>query len=78
MRMVVTVPDARVYGKVMQPGDEFDCPEKEARLWQALARAKPADGLMTTALDLGVADEPAANERPGRTRYRRRDMRADS
>lgn len=72
-RMVLTVSRARVYGKVMTRGQEFDVPEKEARLWGALARAKPKT--YETAAE--TADSPS--EKPARrnNRYRRSDMRAD-
>jgi hypothetical protein len=68
MRMIVTVRQARVYGKVLKEGDEFECPDKEARLWGVLARAKPADEI----------SEPERRRRgrpPGS--YSRRDMRAE-
>jgi hypothetical protein len=63
MRMIVTAPTAQVYGKVLRSGEEFECPEKEARLWRTLGRAKPVD------------EEPTER---GRRQYRRRDMRAES
>lgn len=70
-RMVLTVGRARVYGKVMTRGQEFDVPEKEARLWGALARAKPKT--YETAAETAEPSEKPAR----RNRYRRSDMRAD-
>jgi hypothetical protein len=84
MRMVVTVPKATVYGKAMVAGDEFDCPEKEANLWAALARAKAAIGGSVAASEFGLLGESANDgaEASGRRRrggsYNRRDMRAES
>lgn len=77
MRMVVTAPKATVYGKAMVAGDEFDCPDKEAKVWEALARAKfageGASGLF--------GDKSETAEAGGRRRrsgsYSRRDMRAE-
>lgn len=40
MRMVVTVTSASVHGKELRAGDQFDCTDKDARLWVALGRAK--------------------------------------
>lgn len=81
MRMVVTADKATVYGKALVAGDEFECPEKEAKLWSALARAKPADGLVTDGWSLGFSGDPQAanSEGSGRRRrhYNRRDMRAE-
>lgn len=68
MRMVVTAPKATVYGRALVAGDEFDCPEKEAKLWETLARAKAADGA-----DLLGASAPDGARR---RRYNRRDMQA--
>lgn len=65
MRMVLTAPKAKVYGKVLHAGDEFECTEKEARLWAALARAKSAAG----------EGEVRRGRRSGT--YGRRDMRAE-
>jgi hypothetical protein len=85
MRMVVTVPKARVYGKVLRAGDEFECPDKEARLWRALARANSAprnvaSQIVTAAVEPGPdiveADDEQVRRRRGRT-YSRRDMRAE-
>lgn len=81
MRMVVTATAATVYGKAMVAGDEFDCPEKEAKLWAALARAKPSDGLTEAGWGLGFTGESSGEvaEAGGRSRrrYNRRDMRAE-
>lgn len=65
MQMVL-IKDAVVRGRAMKAGEEFDCPEKEARLWAALARAKSSDGSLA----------PAESRRPRRV-YNRRDMRAE-
>lgn len=75
MRMVVTAPKATVYGKAMVAGDEFDCPEKEAKLWEALARAKTATGEPAGDLLGGDSAEAGGRRRRG---YNRRDMRAES
>lgn len=74
MRMIVTAQTATVYGKALVAGDEFDCPEKEAKLWAALARAKPADG--TDLLGEGMGANGSRRSRRGS--YNRRDMRAVS
>jgi hypothetical protein len=63
MRMIVTAKTTEVYGKVLRSGEEFECPDKEARLWRTLGRAKPVD-------EDGI-------ER-SRRQYRRRDMRAEA
>lgn len=83
MRMVLTVKSARVFGKVMREGEEFECPDKEARLWGALARAVPATGRSERpAAQLSLNSEAAAASRPGarqsrQGRYNRSDMRAE-
>jgi hypothetical protein len=85
MRMVVTAPKATVYGKAMVAGEEFDCPDKEAKVWEALARAKTcADGGAIEKNDqIGLLSEKSndAAEAHGRRRrsgsYNRRDMRAE-
>jgi hypothetical protein len=63
MRMIVTARTAEVYGKVMRSGEEFECTDKEARLWRTLGRAKPVD--------------EEGGER-SRRQYRRRDLRAEA
>lgn len=77
MRMELIVESARVYGKVLHKGDIFEVPDKEARLWGALARAKPVPyrtANMTT--EAVVMDEDRRAHR--RTnRYNRRDMRSE-
>lgn len=65
MRMIVTAKTAEVYGKVLRAGEEFECPDKEARLWRTLGRAKPMD-------------EATAAEKRRLNQYARRDMRAES
>lgn len=85
MRMVVTSPKATVYGKSMVAGDEFDCPEKEAKVWEALARAKtsPDGGVIEKNDQLGLLGKKSSDaaEAHGRRRrsgyYNRRDMRAE-
>lgn len=86
MRMVVTSPTAKVYGKTKPAGDEFDCPDKEAKLWESLARAMPAANVRAVSSgDFGFAGETARDgaEVGGRRRsrasgsYGRRDMRAE-
>ena len=76
MRMVLTVQSARVYGKVINRGDEFDVPDKEARLWAALARAKAAKPAPYQTATTVAADEAEVDRRQ-RRRYNRRDMRAE-
>jgi len=84
MRMVVTAATAKVYGKALVAGDEFDCPEKEAKLWAALERAKVAGGGPVAVGDFGLIGESTNDgaEASGRRRrggsYGRRDMRAES
>jgi hypothetical protein len=65
--MVLTSATATVYGKALVAGDEFDCPEKEAKVWSALRRAKSKDGSL---------ERRARRPRAGQ--YGRRDMRAES
>lgn len=83
MRMVVTAAKATVYGKTMVTGEEFDCPEKEAKLWSSLARAMPAGGKVKGGrqLDLGErANDQAETQGRRQSRqgkYDRRDMRAE-
>lgn len=80
MRMIVTALKVRVYGKVLSAGDEFECPDKEARLWGALARAKPSDEAGKSPRQLSLAGETASDQASqGRRqgRYGRRDMRAE-
>jgi hypothetical protein len=74
MRMVVTAPRAKVYDRQLRAGDEFDCPEKEAKLWAALARAKqvPEDG---DTVETSPEDIQPESRRRGR--YARRDMRSE-
>lgn len=81
MRMVVTAPTATVYGKALVAGDEFDCPESEAKVWEALSRAKAAgegeSGLFgDKAESADTADAGGRRRRSGS--YSRRDMRAES
>jgi hypothetical protein len=81
--MVLTVKSARVYGKVMREGDEFECPDKEARLWGALARAVPIGGTVAGDGQLGLIGESGGDQgevhsrRQRPARYGRRDMRAE-
>lgn len=84
MRMVVTAPSARIYGRVMSAGEEFDCTDKEARVWCALARAKPAatGGVISSRGEqLPLVGEKANDQGEIRQqrqgRYGRRDMRAE-
>lgn len=78
IRMVLTVQQARVYGKVLNRGDEFEVPEKEARLWGALARAKRVERVQPTYATAAVQPEEADNRAQRRNnRYNRRDMRAE-
>ncbi|WLA80299.1 hypothetical protein [Bradyrhizobium elkanii] len=87
MRMVVTAPRAKVYGKSLSAGQEFDCPDKEAKLWAALAWAHPVSPVRTVEITrtdgdpvtFAAADEDAPPKRRGRPpgSYNRRDMRAD-
>lgn len=76
-RMELTVNSARVYGKVLHRGDIFEVPEKEAQLWGALARAKPAKNEYQTA-NVSATDDAEVHPRQQRkNRYSRRDMRAE-
>lgn len=82
MRMELTVNSARVYGKVLNRGDVFEVPDKEARLWGALARAKPAreeaGKYQTANLSAASADDAPRQHKQHRSgRYPRRDMRAE-
>lgn len=75
MKMIVTAPKVSVYGKVMKAGDEFECPDKEARLWGAMARAKPSED-QTETMRAEQDAQPRRRGRPPGT-YARRDMRAE-
>ncbi|WLB14815.1 hypothetical protein QIH87_50255 (plasmid) [Bradyrhizobium elkanii] len=86
MRMVVSAPVAKVYGKPLRAGQKFDCPEKEAKLWAALSRAHPVSAQreveiaeVETDTIVAVGDGEPAPKRRGRPpgSYSRRDMRAD-
>ncbi len=87
MRMVVTARKASVYGRSLVAGEQFDCPDKEAKLWSALARAHPVSDVPSV-IELTEIDPEAevviettelAPRRRGRPpgSYSRRDMRAD-
>jgi hypothetical protein len=76
--MVVTAPTAKVYDRQLRAGDEFDCPEKEAKLWAALARAKQVtqDGKSVEAtVEASIEDMQPEARRRGR--YARRDLRSE-
>lgn len=75
-RMELTVNSARVYGKVLHRGDIFEVPEKEAQLWGALARAKPAKKNEYQTANV-TADDEAHPRRQRKNSYSRRDMRAE-
>lgn len=87
MRMVVSAPVAKVYGKSLRAGQKFDCPEKEAKLWAALSRAHPVSAQrevevaeVDTDVSVVAAESESAPKRRGRppaSSYTRRDMRAD-
>lgn len=80
MRMVVTSESAMVYGKAMKRGEEFECPDKESRLWEALARAAHAGGQSSDgklALVGEKANDQAEVQPRRRGSYSRRDMRAE-
>lgn len=83
MQMVLTKA-CKVNGVRQQPGHRFDVPEKEARLWAALGRAKATaepqqvESTAARALDLQPPDAGASRaDRRNGGRYNRRDMRAE-
>jgi hypothetical protein len=78
MRMVVTAKSAEVYGKQLSRGTEFLVPVMEARLFDALGRARPARRATTTKAVTATAGADDEGERRGNgPRYNRRDMRAE-
>jgi hypothetical protein len=66
---------ACIYGKMMHAGDDLDCPDKEAKLWLALAWAREKhDDVEEEKEESGFTEEGPGS---GRKRtYRRRDLRA--
>lgn len=86
VRMELTINSVRVYGKELRKGDVFDVPDKEALLWKALARARPASAIAPRSNNYQTADVKAGDaasddtDRPAvkrQGRYPRRDMRAE-
>ena len=68
---IVLLKSTVVRGRQLLAGEEIDCPEKEGKLWCALAWAR--------AKDLVTEDEEPERRGPGRPKgsYKRRDMRAE-
>jgi hypothetical protein len=77
MRMVVTAKSAEVYGKTLRRGTEFDVPDKEAKLHEALRRARPVQPKprAAKASDDAGARNPVSTQAAGT--YNRRDMRPE-
>jgi hypothetical protein len=74
-----------VYGKRVRGGDEFECPEHEARIWKLLKRARDAPPPVKS-MNAEPPPPPPIKRGPGRPRkypiqesptYNRRDMRAE-
>jgi hypothetical protein len=72
MPTMILTKACKVGGERRAVGHRFDVPEKEARLWVALGRAKPARETQR-----GSANAAAATSGDGAPRYNRRDMRAE-
>lgn len=77
MPTMVLTKACKVSGARQQPGHRFDVPEKEARLYMALGRAKEVGEAKSLQASQPQPDAAQAPSERRQGRYNRRDMRAE-
>lgn len=80
MPMMILTKSCKVQNVKQPVGHRFDVPEKEARLWAALGRAKisgPVEAAAPRQQQSAAASDSSPQAERRSARYNRRDMRAE-